>query len=114
MNELKTGVLILEKEESEDMIIFIAEEPNLSYTFNSNEKEYNINFTYRSRDIEPAVAFVARRSGDIVSMCRIVLTDDNEIKIQERPFGMAHWLYYKDSDEKLIDNGVCFTQHELE
>lgn len=109
MNELKNAVLEIERGGGE-LIVFIAEDPNLSYIVNTNKEHYKIEFTFYTRNVDPVVAFVARKTEDNVSMSKIIITENNEIEIKPVPFGLANWFYFKDNNEKLINNGTYFTQ----
>lgn len=113
MNEMKNAVLEIERGGGE-LIAFVAEDPNLSYTINSNEEQYEIGFTFHTRNIDPVVAFIARKTENKVSMSKVIITENNEIEIKPMPFGLAHWFYFKNNNEKMINNGTYFAQRITE
>ena len=112
MNEQKKATLIVEREG--EMMVFIAEDPNLSYTIETTSEEHNIDLMYNSRSIDPVVAFIARRTDNNVSLSRIILTDTNEIVAEAAPFGIGQYQFYKDNNEKLIHNGSYYTARVIE
>lgn len=117
MNDQKmvivSGNLIIEKREGE-MIVFIADDANLSYTIETLSEEYNINLMYNSRSVDPVVMFVARRTGNIVSLSKIALTDTDEFIVEPAPFDVEQYQFHKNNNEKFIYNGSYYTARIIE
>ena len=112
MNESKNAILTVEREG--EMMVFIGEDPNLSYSIGSTDEEYNINIFYNSRNIDPVVAFIARRTNNTVTLTKVILTDSNELVMEPVPFGVGQYQFHKDGNERLIHNGTYYTQRIVE
>lgn len=103
MNESKNAILTVEREG--EMMVFIGEDPNLSYTIETSSEDHKINIMYNSRNIDPVVAFVARRTDNTVTLTKVILTDSNELVMEPVPFGVGQYQFH---------NGTYYTQRIVE
>ena len=113
MNEIKNTTLEIERGTTE-LLVFIAEEPNLNYTITTDSEKHSIEFNYPTRDIDPVVALVARKSNETVTLSKIYITESNEIGSELLPFNLGQYKFHKELEEKMIHNGVYFTARIVE
>ena len=109
IKEIKKATLEVVKEDGEEMIVFIAEEPNLSYTIKDKEDKYIIDFTFTTRDINPVVAFILKRNGSNAHVIKVYIDDTDTAVLETKSYGLSHYIFFREEKERMIYNGTYFT-----